>query len=475
VSTAFEIFGLVVLAYFIALNALYLLFTAVSWRSIRRHLLERGYAPIDEAFASPLTPPVSVLLPAYNEEAGIVESVRSLLALRYPEHEVIVINDGSTDGTLDRLRTVFDLVPIVKVLRTEIPTAPLRDIYVSRTHHGIVVIDKENGGKADALNAGINATRYPFVCAVDADAVLEEDVLLRVAKPILDDPELVAATGGIVRIANGCGIEHGRLIEVGLPKSRLATMQVVEYFRAFLVGRVGWSRLNSLLIISGAFGLFRRSLLEAVGGYSTKTVGEDAELVVRLHHYLRERDEPYRISFVPDPVCWTEAPEDFRTLGRQRRRWQRGLAETLWRHRSVAFRPHYGALGLVAVPYFLFFELLGPLIELLGYVVIPAAAGFGLLSIEFFLAFLVVGLLLGVLLSISALAIEEFSFRRHPSGREATRLLFFAAVDSFGYRQLLAVFRLQGLGDFLLRRRGWGEMRRRGLRYAASSQQAAKP
>jgi cellulose synthase/poly-beta-1,6-N-acetylglucosamine synthase-like glycosyltransferase len=254
------------------------------------------------------------------------------------------------------------------------------------------------------------------VCAVDADAVLEEDALLRVARPILDDPELVAATGGIVRIANGCGIEHGRLIEVGLPKSRLATMQVVEYFRAFLVGRVGWSRLNSLLIISGAFGLFRRSLLEAVGGYSTKTVGEDAELVVRLHHYLRERDEPYRISFVPDPVCWTEAPEDFRALGRQRRRWERGFAETLWRHRSVAFRPHYGALGLVAVPYFLFFELLGPPIELLGYVVIPVAAGFGLISIEFFLAFLVVGLLLGVLLSISALAIEEFSFRRHPSG-----------------------------------------------------------
>ena len=461
--TIFEVLGLVVLVYFEVLTALYVLFTVIAWRAIAAHLAARRYDAIDEALASPFTPPVSVLVPAFNEEAGIVESVRSLLALRYPEHEVIVVNDGSTDGTLAHLERAFDLAAVPKALRGALAYAPVRRTYVSRRHTNLTVVDKENGGKADALNCAIDAALYPFFCAVDADALLEEDALLRVAKPVLDDPDLVAATGGIVRIANGCVVDHGRVMEVRLPASRLATFQVVEYFRAFLVGRVGWSRVNALLIISGAFGLFRRDVVEAVGGYAANTVGEDVELVVRLHRYLRGRGEDYRITFIPDPVCWTEVPEDFRTLGRQRRRWQRGLTETLWRHRSVAFNPRYGTLGLFAVPYFLLFELLGPVVELTGYVVIPLAAAAGFLSMTFLLAFLVLAVFLGMLLSVSALAIEEFSFRRHPKGREIGRMLLFAALDNFGYRQLLSLFRALGLLDVIRRRRGWGEMRRRGF------------
>ena len=458
-----ETVGILALVYFAALNGTYVVFTAIAWREVTRHLRASAYSGIDEAFASPLTPPVSVLLPAFDEEAGIVESVRSLLALRYPELEVVVVNDGSGDATLERLEEAFELVSVRKALRGTIPCAHVRAAYVSRRRPELVVIDKENGGKADALNAGVNAARYPYVCAVDADAMLERDALLRVAKPILDDPELVAATGGIVRIANGCTIDHGRVVEVGLPRSRLATFQVVEYFRAFLVGRVAWNRLGSLLIISGAFGLFRRSLVETVGGWSTDTVGEDVELVVRLHRYLREHGESYRIEFVPDPVCWTEAPEDLRTLSRQRRRWQRGLFEALWRHRSVLGRPRYGLFGVVGLPFFLVFELFGPLIEVLGLPVVVVAAVTGDLSVGFLAAFLVVSVLLGVLLSIAALALEEFSFRRHSRNREALRLVLFAIVENFGFRQLVDLWRLIAFADIARRKRSWGAQRRRGI------------
>ena len=451
------------LAYFAVLNLVYLAFTAIAWRGVVRHLHARGHAADDEVFASPVTPPVSVLVPAYNEEPTIVESVRSLLALRYPHHEVIVVNDGSADATLERLVDEFDLVPVRKALRYLLPTAPIRGAYVSRRHRNLWVVDKENGGKADALNAAVNTSRYPYICAIDADAILEEDALLRVVRPIIEEPDVVVATGGIVRIANGCRIDHGRVLEVRLPRSRLATLQVLEYFRAFLIGRVGWSRLNALLIISGAFGVFRRSLVEAVGGYAQDTVGEDIELVVRLHRHLRERDERYRIEFVPDPVCWTEAPETVGQLSRQRRRWQRGVGGTLGRHRVATGNGRYGALGAAALPYFLFFEFLGPVVELLGLPAIVAWWVFGALSVVFLVGFLVVAVLLGILLSLAALTLEEHSFRRHRDGREIARLVWFSIVENLGSRQMVAFWRFLGLVDLVRGRGEWGDMSRRGF------------
>jgi cellulose synthase/poly-beta-1,6-N-acetylglucosamine synthase-like glycosyltransferase len=453
------------LVYFVALNSIYLGFTAVAWRSLTRHLRAERYLPLDEIFASPLAPGISVLVPAYNEEAGIVESVRSLLDLRYPKFEVIVVNDGSSDRTLERLIEAYDLAPVRKALRSGIECAPVRATYVSRRHRNLWVVDKQNGGgKADALNAGAIAASYPFICALDADGVLEQDALLRVIRPVLDEPELVAATGGIVRIANGCTIDHGRITHVALPKSRLAAIQVVEYFRAFLVGRVGWSTVNALLIISGAFGLFRREHVEAAGGWAHDTIGEDVELVVRLHRRLTEAGTPYRIEFVPDPVCWTEAPETLRVLASQRRRWHRGLGETLWRHRRLIGNPRYRWLGLGALPYFFLFEFLGPLVELLGPPGVVIWWALGLLSLPFFLAFLVVSVLLGFLISVAALSLEEFSFRRHPSGREVARLVWLAAVENLGYRQLTAAWRVQAFCQLLLgRTTGWGDMQRRGL------------
>jgi cellulose synthase/poly-beta-1,6-N-acetylglucosamine synthase-like glycosyltransferase len=450
-------------AYFAVLNTLYLVFTVIASRSVARYFRSRPYAASADALASPLTPGISVIVPAFNEEAGIVESVWSLLALRYPLYEVVVVNDGSSDATIARLHDEFDLVPVERVLRGAISYEPVRAIYLSRRVPALCVIDKENGGKADALNAGVDAARHPYVCAVDADALLEEDALLQVVKPILDDPDLVVATGGIVRIANGCRIDHGRVVEVRLPRSRLATLQVVEYFRAFLVGRVGWSRLNALLIISGAFGLFQRSLVEAVGGYSTKTVSEDVELVLRLHRYLRERGEPYRIEFVASPVCWTETPEDLRSLSAQRRRWQRGLGESLWRHRRMIGNRQYGTLGLVALPFFLLFEFLGPLVEAAGPFAALGAFALGRLSLPFLIAFLTLSVFLAILLSVAALALEEFSFRRYARGREIARLVAYAVLENLGYRQLVALWRTLALVDLLRRKKGWGAQRRHGF------------
>ncbi len=462
---ALEIYGLVAVAYFALLNSAYLVFTVISWLDVTGHLRRRRYSAMDEAMASPFTPPASVLLPAYNEEAGVVQSVHSLLDLRYPELEVIVINDGSTDGTLRELDAEFDLVPVRLATRGEIPHAPIRACYVARRDSRLIVIDKENGGKADALNCGLEAASHPYVCSVDADALIEEGALLRVALPVLEDPEVVVATGGIVRIVNGCEVESGRVVDVRLPRGRLATLQVIEYFRAFLVGRTAWSRMRGLLVISGAFGWFNRAAVAAAGGYWTDTVGEDGELVVRLHREMREQRIPYEIEFVPDPVCWTEAPEDLRTLSRQRRRWQRGLAETLWRHRGMVGNPRYGIFGLVVLPYFLVFELLGPtLIELPAYFVLPVSAALGLIPVGILVAFVGVAILYGMVLSVSAVALEEFSFRRHTRGREVLRMLGYVVLDNLGYRQLQSLLRAAGTVDFLRRRRGgWGEMRRRGL------------
>jgi cellulose synthase/poly-beta-1,6-N-acetylglucosamine synthase-like glycosyltransferase len=459
-----EVFGLVVIAYFVLLNVIYLFFTLVAGQSLSQYMRRRTYQATESAMASPLTPPISVLLPAYNEEAGIVPSVHSLLDLRYPEYEVVVVDDGSKDDTVARLQDEFDLVPVRIALRQSVPHAAVLETMVSKRDPRLIVIRKENGGKADALNTGLCAASFPFVCSLDADTLIEEEALLRVAMPIIEQPDKVVATGGIVRIANGCRIEAGRVVEVGLPKSRLATMQVVEYFRAFLVGRIAWSRLSALLIISGAFGLFRRSAVEEVGGWWTDTVGEDAELVARIHHEFGRSGRDYRVEFVPDPVCWTEAPESLRVLGRQRRRWQRGLCETISRHRTTIGNPRYGAFGMLAMPFYLVFEMLGPIVALGGYLVLPIAALLGLLSVELMVAFMIVALLLGILLSVSALALEELSFRRHTSNREAARLLLYAVLDNLGYRQLNDVYRGLGLLDFLRRgKHSWGEMERRGI------------
>jgi cellulose synthase/poly-beta-1,6-N-acetylglucosamine synthase-like glycosyltransferase len=463
VTEILTVYSLVAFFYFLVLNGLYLFLTALAWRDMGSELRARRYLALDEVFRSPLTPGVSVIVPAFNEQTVIVDSVRSLLALRYPRHEVVVVSDGSTDRTIAVLEEEFDLAPVRVALRNGISTAAVRATHVSRTHPNLLVVDKENGGRSDALNAGVNAARNPYVCVIDADSMLEPDALLKVSKPILDDPQLLAATGGTIRIVNSCRVDYGRVVDVRAPRSRLATIQVLEYLRAFLVARVGWSSLNALGIISGAFGLFHRSLVEAAGGYWKDTVGEDFELTIRIHRHLRERGEPYRIGFVSDPVCWTEVPEQFSTLSRQRRRWQRGLWEGVRRHRRMIGNPRYGVVGLVAMPYFLIFEFLSPVFALTGLLITVVWWILGGLSTFYFIAFLLVSIGLGLLLTTAALALEEFNYHRYHRRRDVARLLAYAVFENLGYHQLHDVWRAIGYLDIVRGKTGWGAQPRRGF------------
>ena len=310
--------------------------------------------------------------------------MKSLLMLEYPDYEVIVVNDGSKDGTLETLKSAFGLYPIPADIGGQIACQQILGVYRSPDNPSLVVVDKMNGGKADALNAGINVSRCPLFCAIDADSVLEGGALLRVVKPFLDQPEKTVAVGGIIRVANGCEIKAGRVVKIGLPGKWLPLVQTVEYLRAFLFGRSGWDALHSMLVISDAFGVFRKDITIAVGGYRHDTVGEDMELVVRIHRYMREEGKSYDVHFLPDPVCWTEVPDSRKILGRQRNRWQRGLIDTLRIHRKMMFNPRYGRIGLIAFPYFLFFEALTPVLEMAGFIIIPLSYAFGMVDFVFF-------------------------------------------------------------------------------------------
>ena len=450
-----------ILAYFLAINGIYLTLYVISFAEIADYVRREVFSGLPELFASNYAPPVSVIVPAYNEEATIAESVRSFLTLRYPMHEVVVVNDGSKDRTIEVLLREFDLHESDQPVRLELDTAPIRGVYASDTER-LVVVDKENGGKADALNVGASAARYPLVCNLDADIILEEDALLRAARPMIESRE-VAAVGGIVRVANGCEFERGRLVKVKTPKKALPNFQIVEYLRAFIASRTAWSKLNCLLIISGAFGMFRRRDVIAAGGYLHETVGEDMELVTRMHRVLRENGRRYKILFVPDPVAWTEVPETLRVLGRQRDRWHRGLMDTLVRHRRMLLRPRYGSVGLIAMPYFFLFEFLGPVIELLGYLAFVLGLALGYLNLQFAIAFFLAAVGLGALLSTAAVFLEELRLERYPRWRDLLKLTLYGVLENFGYRQINTVWRAKAIISFLRKSTDWGSMERQGF------------
>jgi len=408
-------------------------------------------------------PPITLMAPAYNEALTITESVRSLLALQYPNFEVVVVNDGSSDDTLNVLIEAFDLRPIQRDYELAAACRPIRGIYAAAQQPRLIVVDKENGGKSDALNAALNLARAPIVCAMDADSLLEPDALLRAVRPFVEHPDETVAVGGTIRIANGCSISFGRVTRVGIPRNPWALLQTVEYLRAFLMARLAWSRVDALTIISGAFDLFRRQAVLAVGGYSHGTVGEDLELVVKLHKHFRRAGKPYRIAFAPEPVCWTEAPESLRVLGRQRARWHRGALETFFRHRDMLFNPRYGRVGFLAFGHMLLVDVIGPLAELISYLLLPVLWALGALSPSYVYALLAVTFGYGIVLSVGALALEEAELRRFPDARSLLMLLGVAVVENFGYRQLNGFWRLRGWWQFLTGAKGWGSMTRKGF------------
>ncbi|HSI67936.1 MAG TPA: glycosyltransferase family 2 protein [Planococcus sp. (in: firmicutes)] len=463
ISTAIELIAWAIIVYMLAAALIYLLLFLVASPKINKEKRLNRSEQIEGMSINKDTYPISVLVPAFNEEAGVVSTVRSLLSLNYPQYEVIVINDGSTDATSEKVMSQFQMEPIDLAVRTYFKTGKISRAYKSSVHPNLFLIEKENGGKADALNAGINFSQYPYFAAIDGDSILEQDALLKTMKPIIDSAGRVTATGGTVRIANGCRINKGVIEQVALPKKPLEVMQIIEYFRAFLIGRLGFSRINILLIISGAFGVFEKSRVIKVGGYKTDTVGEDMELIVRLHRSIKDEKSNQRIEYIQDPVCWTEAPSTKASLRAQRIRWQRGLAETLWTHRKMLFNPKYKGIGLFSVPYYIMIELLSAVFEVLGYFIIVGGLAFNWIDPEIALVLLLVMVLYGSLLSSLAVLLEEWTYHKYPDVKSILILYMYALTETFWYRVLMNFWRVQGLYHAFKKKSVWGNMERKGV------------
>lgn len=436
--------------YVVFITFFYVISNFISFSSVIRYMKNRERAFLLPVY-SEFMPEISILAPAYNEEAVIVPLVQSLLQLEYGKYEIIVINDGSLDHTLQLLKDVFSLELVPDMPR----------VYRSKLYSNLRVLDKENGGKASALNAGIAIAKADLFCSVDADSILQRDSLLAVVQPFLDDRTTIAS-GGVVRIANGCKIKDGFLVKTGMPKSFLAKLQVMEYIRSFHFGRVAWSQWNALLVISGALGLFSKEAVLRVGGYKAGILGEDMELVVRLHRYFLNANIPYRITFVPDPICWTQVPEDLKTFKNQRIRWQRGLGESLFANRKILFGRSSKTVGFFAFPFFVIFELFGAICEPLALVATVFGFGMGIVKWQSFLAFWGVSIFSGLTISMTALILEELSFPLYGNRLKDQLILFWVAIaENFGYRQLATHWRLWGLTLWVFGKKGsWGTMKR---------------
>jgi cellulose synthase/poly-beta-1,6-N-acetylglucosamine synthase-like glycosyltransferase len=454
-------FALLVITYFTLWNLSQFAMAAIAALQLRRYMWRR--TPRNIALAANLASPplVSVIVPARNEAFTIVESVRALLALDYEAREIVVVNDGSTDDTLALLRENFHLVPGPLAFEEPLETAPIRGIYRSLDQPGLVVLDKESGGcKSDASNAGINAASGGLVLIIDADTMLEPDALTRAALPFLEDPNMVAV-GGYVAIANGCRIENGRVADVTMPRSWLARFQVVEYMRSFLLFRVACAATNGLTLISGAFGLFRRDAVISVGGFDHTAIGEDMDLTLRLQRFYRAAGLPIRIKFIPVPVCWTQAPEDFASLRAQRARWRRGLLQVLWRNRGAIANPRFGIVGVGVLPYTAFFEGIGPMLEFSGYVIATLAVFFDLLNWHHYRVLLTASLLFGASTTLVAIFLNDVATRKYRGSRDLAILVAAAVLENFGYRQLNAWWSCVGTVQAMTGKRGWGPMTRK--------------
>ncbi|WP_394216958.1 glycosyltransferase [Brachybacterium vulturis] len=456
------------LLYFLTISVIYAALVLLGFLASRRSAARRSVLDLADTATAPVSLGLTVILPAYNESTVILDSVRSSLALDYPDHEVVVVNDGSTDDTLAVLQAAFDLVPSHRSvdpgpqisLRGEI-----RQVYEARDPGvPLLVVDSENSGRSDAINAGIGLAAKDLVVIFDADSITDPDALLLAVQPFLDDPLRVVAVGGNIRAVNGSRVVAGRVTEEGMPRTWLARFQVLEYLRAFTLGRAGWSRLDALMLISGAFGVYRRDVLLSVGALDPDTIGEDFELTLKVHRWCRRRRRAYRIVFVSEPTCWTEVPDTLSVLRRQRVRWHRGLWEVLWKHRGMLLNPRYGRVGLIGLPYYWLFELFAPLFEVVGVLIIIAALVTGAVSPTMTFALLGIALGSGILVTVMSVLLEEMSLRRRSTARGLLVMIACALLENLGYRQLTALWRLQGWWQALRGRQAvWGEMTRTGF------------
>ena len=454
--------------YALTIMSFYVVLAIVSYRALQRYSRNEKNTYFDDILRSPLAPSISIIAPAYNESLSIVDNIRSLLSLHYNNYEIIIVNDGSKDDSVQRMIEAYDLEPAHSMECAYLNHKAIKEVYHSKNpaFSKLLVIDKENGGKSDALNAGISYAKSELVACIDVDCIIEDDALLRMVKPYLEETRRkVVAVGGVVRIANDCVIKNGRLLQVKLAKKWLPTFQTLEYIRAFLLGRMAWGEMNGLLIISGAFGLFDRRTVLDVGGYDTATVGEDMELVVRMRRYMADKNQPYRVAYVPDPLCWTEAPEELSVFQKQRNRWTRGTIETLLAHKKICFRPKYGLMGMLSYPFWLLFEWLAPIIEFTGLIYFTVLAILGWINWQHFFILITLVYTFSLLISWIALLLEEKTYREYTQGRALMKLLFAAMIEPIFYHPITVWAAIRGNFDkFVRRKKTWGEQKRKGFR-----------
>lgn len=448
------------MAFTILLSIIYIVQLAISFVKVRKNNRAKQSNDYGRYVSSENLLPISLLIPAYNEEENIVSNIKSLMKMDYPQFEIIVINDGSTDKTHERIIESFGLYKIETAIKTSIPTKEVHGIYYNIEYPNLIYVEKENGGKSDALNAGINISSYPLFACLDADSRIEPDALLKLSIEFLKNTDTIVA-GGLVRIANGFKIRDGRVSGFSMPEKMIERFQIVEYFRSFLSGRVSWGATNSMLIVSGAYGVFKKQAVIEVGGYKTNTIGEDMEIVVRLHRYMRAHRRKYKIIFCEDSVCWTQGPMSVADIRSQRRRWQIGLFDTLISHKSLFLNPRYGSVGLMAIPYNWVFELLGAVVEVLGYFIIPFSLVMGELNIFFFVVYFLLAVLLGVILSLGSLILEQYTRKSVMSAKQCLSLSLYALLENFGYRQMITLFRLEGIFKYRKLRKTWGKIKRK--------------
>jgi len=446
----------------------YALLAIISAVETKEYMKKNSFVNYKEILSSTISPSISIIAPAYNESLNIIENVRSLLSSHYVNYDVIIVNDGSKDDSLEKLIKAYDLVPADFLINEQIPTKPLRKgIYKSTNpaFEKLMVVDKENGGKADALNMGLNISSNKYVACIDVDCLLLENALQKMVKPFIEvTEETVIATGGVIRIANSCIIKNGKLLDVNLPKKLIEKAQILEYLRAFLLGRMAWSRLNGLLVISGAFGLFNKKIAIEVGGYDTKTVGEDMEIIVRMRRHMEEINEKYRVAYIPDPLCWTEAPDNYKTFISQRNRWTRGTIETLRKHRKIGFNSKYKSLGMLSYPYWLFFERLAPVIEVIGIIYFGILIALNEVRWDYAVAFIILAYLFTVLFSVVAIFSEELTYHQYKKKGTGFKLLQISVLEPFVLHPFILYAAIRGNIDYYFnKKKRWGEMTRKGM------------
>ncbi|WP_379964426.1 sulfatase-like hydrolase/transferase [Epilithonimonas sp. UC225_85] len=434
--------------------------------AVTKYKKENTFTDYGIIATNPNAPAFSIIAPAYNEGMTIVENVRSLLSLYYHNLEIIIVNDGSKDDSVQKLIEAYDLESMAYFIQGKIQTNKVRGVYKSKNpaFKKLIVVDKENGGKADALNVGVNISSGEYIVCIDVDCILEQDAILKLAKPFLEQTDKkYIACGGVIRLANNCLIENGKVISVNMPRTLLGRTQALEYIRAFVLGRMAWSRASGLILISGAFGVFDRKIVLACGGYDKNTVGEDMELVVRMRKYMEERNEPYEVLTIPDPLCWTEVPETKDILKKQRNRWMRGTIETLWKHRKMMFNPKYGKLGMISLPYWFFFEFLGPLVEFSGYIVFIVFLISGIISWPFFTILFALVISMGFLYSIYAILVDLVSHQVYTKRKDFLALIAIAFSEPFYFHPIIVKAGVMGFVDYFKNSHGWGDMTRQGF------------